>query len=69
MVERIVSALKRKSRYKDRVEHIEFLPPKDPVYGELKKGYRSDLVWVFLPVPHLEKLINSYSDLLTYEDT
>jgi len=37
MVERIVSALKRNFRYKDRVEHIEFLPPKEPIYGELKK--------------------------------
>lgn len=37
MVEQIVNAIKRKSRYKDRVEHIEILPPKEPIYGELKK--------------------------------
>ena len=37
MVEKIVSALRRSSRYKDRVEHIEILPPKEPIYGELKK--------------------------------
>jgi len=36
-VEKIVSALKRKSRFKDRVEHIEILHPKGPIYGELKK--------------------------------
>ncbi|MBT9145678.1 MAG: RNA helicase CrhR [candidate division WS2 bacterium] len=37
MVERIISALKKNSRYKDRVEHIEILLPKEPIYGELKK--------------------------------
>jgi len=37
MVERIVSALKRDSQYKNRVEHIEILPPKETVYGRLKK--------------------------------
>jgi DEAD/DEAH box helicase domain-containing protein len=37
MVERIVSALERDSRYKNRVEHIEILPSKEPIYGELKK--------------------------------
>lgn len=37
VVEEIVSALKREARYKDRVEHIEILPPKEPIYGELKK--------------------------------
>jgi DEAD/DEAH box helicase domain-containing protein len=36
-VEGIVRALRRKSEFKDRVEHIEILPPKEPVYGELKK--------------------------------
>lgn len=37
MVERLVSDLKSNSRYKDRVEHIEILPPKEPIYGELRK--------------------------------
>ncbi|MGQ9816933.1 MAG: DEAD/DEAH box helicase, partial [bacterium] len=37
MVERIVNTLKRNSRYKDRVEHIELLPPKEPIYGKLKR--------------------------------
>lgn len=36
-MEAVISYLKRDSRYKDRVEHIEFLPPKEPTYGELKK--------------------------------
>jgi DEAD/DEAH box helicase domain-containing protein len=37
MVERLVSDLKSNSRYNDRVEHIEILPPKEPIYGELRK--------------------------------
>lgn len=37
MVERIVTALKKKSRYKDRIEHIETLSSKEPIYGELKE--------------------------------
>jgi len=37
MVETVVSTLKRDSRYKDRLEHIEIIPPKGPIYGELKK--------------------------------
>ncbi len=37
MVERIVSALERNSRYKNRVEHIEILSPKEPTFGKLKK--------------------------------
>ncbi len=37
MVEKIVTLLKTSSRYRDRVEHIETLLPKEPVYGKLKK--------------------------------
>ena len=37
IVKSIVSALKRNSRYKERVEHIEILPIKEPIYGRLKK--------------------------------
>jgi DEAD/DEAH box helicase domain-containing protein len=37
IMEKIVDALKKESQFKDRVEHIEILPPKEPVYGELKK--------------------------------
>jgi DEAD/DEAH box helicase domain-containing protein len=37
MIEAVVNALKRESRYRDRVEHIEVLPSKNPVYGELKR--------------------------------
>ncbi len=37
MLNRLVSTLKSDSRYRDRVEHIEDLPPRDPVYGELEK--------------------------------
>ncbi|MDI6734788.1 MAG: DEAD/DEAH box helicase [bacterium] len=37
MIERLVSVLKSNSRYRDRVEHIEILPPKEPIFGELEK--------------------------------
>lgn len=36
-MEAVISFLKTDSRYKDRVEPIGFLPPKEPTYGELKK--------------------------------
>lgn len=35
--ERIVNLLERNPRYCDRVEHVEVLPSKAPVYGNLKK--------------------------------
>jgi DEAD/DEAH box helicase domain-containing protein len=38
MIEIVVNILKRESRYRDRVEYIEILPSKNPVYGELKRG-------------------------------
>ncbi|MGC8913700.1 MAG: DEAD/DEAH box helicase, partial [Thermoplasmata archaeon] len=36
-VERTINALKRGKRYKDRIAHVEALPPKEPIYGELKE--------------------------------
>jgi len=42
-VEEIVHALKRESKFKDRVEYIEILPPKKPIYGELKKDLPQNL--------------------------
>ncbi len=39
MMEEIVNTLKTRSRYKDRIEHIEILPSKRPIYGELKKEF------------------------------
>ena len=36
-MEAAINVLKRDSRYRDRVEHIELLPPKESFYGELKK--------------------------------
>lgn len=43
MVEEMVLALKKESKFKDRVEHIEILPPKKPIYGELKKDLPQNL--------------------------
>ncbi len=37
MIEEIVNALKRKPRYKDRIEHIEVLTPRDPIYGVIEE--------------------------------
>ena len=37
MVGKIVTLLKSSSRYRERVEHIEILPSKEPIYGRLKK--------------------------------
>ncbi|NQS90564.1 DEAD/DEAH box helicase, partial [Patescibacteria group bacterium] len=37
MVETVVSTLRKDSRYKDRLEHIEIIPSKGPIYGELEK--------------------------------
>lgn len=43
MIEKVISELKRvrddegKFRFNDRIEHIELLHPKEPIYGELKK--------------------------------
>ncbi len=36
-MEAAINFLRRDSRYRDRVEHIGILPPKGPIYGELKK--------------------------------
>jgi len=33
----VINFLKRDSRYRDRVEHVEILPPKASIYGDLKK--------------------------------
>lgn len=43
MVEKIVNALKNKSRFKDRVEHIEILSQKGPIYGELKRDLSANI--------------------------
>ena len=37
MVEKVIQALKRDARFKDRLEHIEVLPSRKPIYGKLKK--------------------------------
>ncbi len=37
IIERVVNTLKKNSRYKDRLAHIEILPPKEAIYGKLKK--------------------------------
>jgi DEAD/DEAH box helicase domain-containing protein len=43
IMKKIVDALKTESQFKGRVEHIEILPPKEPVYGELKKDLPHNL--------------------------
>ena len=37
MIEEIVNSLRRESRYKDKIEHIEILPSKEAIYGKLKE--------------------------------
>ncbi|HPZ35729.1 MAG TPA: DEAD/DEAH box helicase [Bacteroidales bacterium] len=49
MIEKVISELKRvrddegKFRFNDRIEHIELLHPKEPIYGELKKDLLQNL--------------------------
>jgi len=37
MVEKIIDLLKEDPKYKDRIEHIEILPARDPVYGQTQE--------------------------------
>jgi len=57
-VERIVNTLERNPRHYERVEHVEGLPCKKPVYGELKKE---------LPTPITEYLSQKGINLYTHQ--
>ncbi len=35
MVEKVINLLKREERFKDRIDHIEVLPPKSAIYGKI----------------------------------
>jgi len=37
MLEKVINTLKNSTRYKERLTHVEILPIKDPIYGNLKK--------------------------------
>jgi len=42
-VEEIVNSFKSSPRYRDRVEYVETLSPRNPIYGELKKDFPDKL--------------------------
>ncbi len=55
MMEKIIRELKTRVPYRDRIEHIEVLPPKEPVYGELNIELSKEII-VYL----LKKKIKLY---------
>jgi DEAD/DEAH box helicase domain-containing protein len=43
-MEKIISELKKKAPYRDRIEHIEVLPSRKPVYGELNIDLSKEII-------------------------
>ncbi|MEO0293221.1 MAG: DEAD/DEAH box helicase [candidate division WOR-3 bacterium] len=42
-IEKVLKFLKENPRYKKRIEHIEILPQKNPIFGEVKKAFSTKI--------------------------